>query len=133
MFFIINNVAAFKSALQSYKPTTSEDVSNLLLKIASERSSGNVSSTTNYLTQIAFSRKGLTSLGVGNTGDSRFDTRPMKDDKAFLGQTGTWDPVFDSSDLHGAINVCAKGRRSIHMQSVTVVLINPYHSRPANL
>lgn len=46
--------------------------------------------------QIAFSRTGLYALGVPeDTGDTRFDTRCMADDRKFLGDQGIWDPIFD--------------------------------------
>lgn len=74
--------------------------------------------------QIAFTRMGLNFLGVSeNTGDVRFDTRCMRDDKSFLGDTGQWDSIFDkipfdaangsvkndTGALHGVITVAGSG------------------------
>ncbi|KAG8690303.1 hypothetical protein FRC11_012509 [Ceratobasidium sp. 423] len=44
---------------------------------------------------IAFSRTGLNMLGVGKTGDKRFDERRMNDDRVFLGDQSPWDNLFD--------------------------------------
>lgn len=70
--------------------------------------------------QIAFTRMGLNFLGVNeNTGDVRFDTRCMRDDKSSLGDKGQCDSIFDKSSfdaengsvkndtdaLHGVITV----------------------------
>lgn len=57
--------------------------------------------------QIAFTRMGLNFLGVSeNIGDNRFDNRCMKDDKAYLGDTGQWDSIFDKTpfdDENGSV------------------------------
>ncbi|KAF8869718.1 hypothetical protein CPB84DRAFT_1803607 [Gymnopilus junonius] len=108
--FTIANIPDFKTALKSYKPTTSADVDKLLTDIhESRKARGGKSNLDVPLTQIAFSRLGMNVLGVtGNVGDPRFDTHNMLDDKALLGDQGVWDPVFRDGELHGVVIVCAK-------------------------
>lgn len=119
IFFRISNVAAFKTALKSFKPTSSEDVKEHLLNINDAKDTGAATvDIAQY--QIAFTRMGLNFLGVKeNTGDVRFDTRCMRDDKSLLGDGGQWDSIFektpfdekngsvknDTNALHGVITV----------------------------
>jgi hypothetical protein len=56
-------------------------------------------------------------LGINEgTGDPRFDSRSMVEDKAFLGDQMPYDPPLDKGGLHGVIIICAKGRRLIFAQ-----------------
>ncbi|KAK2462141.1 hypothetical protein APHAL10511_005839 [Amanita phalloides] len=115
IFFKINDVSAFKTALKSFKPTSSKDVKDLLDKINAAKQNAAKQAASRSFTapsvdqaqfQIAFSRAGLNALGVTEgTGDTRFDTRPMSGDKGFLGDQGEWDDPFTSGDLHGVITV----------------------------
>ncbi|KAG8703032.1 hypothetical protein FRC09_004386, partial [Ceratobasidium sp. 395] len=125
VFFRIADVSSFKNALKNFKPTSSEEVKQLLLQIneakanASNRSTS-VSPVQTPLLQIAFTRMGMNSLGIKEyTGDARFDYRCMGDDKKFLGDQGDWDPIFnkavtnprdgsvrdDAGALHGVITI----------------------------
>ena len=112
IFFRINDVGTFKTALKSFKPTSSEDVQDNLEAIsAAKKAARNVNSVQTVEIaqyQIAFTRMGLNFLGVTeNTGDIRFDNRCMRDDKTFLGDTQTWDTIFDktsSDEVNGSVN-----------------------------
>ncbi|KAF7354077.1 hypothetical protein MVEN_01095100 [Mycena venus] len=106
LFFNITDPSQFRSALATYKPTTAKETSDLLDAIAEQRNAGNYAKIDQYLTGIAFSLKGLKTLGLGSTGDSRFDTRPMRQDKEYLGDGGQWDDVFEPASIHGVILVC---------------------------
>ncbi|KAG1808030.1 uncharacterized protein BJ212DRAFT_717510 [Suillus subaureus] len=142
VFFRINNVTSFRAALQSFKPTTSEDVKDNLSSIAdAKRNARDASSVptvdiTQY--QIAFSRTGMYFLGVNeDTGDARFDKRCMSDDKQFLGDQRDWDPIFvktnpnavngsvrdDTGALHGVITVAGSSAETCTKASNDVIAL----------
>ena len=99
----------YKKALKSYKPTTTFDVTEALRKIASASNTVDIP-----MTQIAFTRLGMTNLGESEaTGDPRFDKGSMLMDRDALGDKGPWDPLFNKGDTHGVIMVCAKGKTEI--------------------
>ncbi|KAH7332678.1 hypothetical protein B0J17DRAFT_603542 [Rhizoctonia solani] len=113
IFFRISDVTSFKKALKSFKPTSSEDVKELLIKISDAKSSGQPEPIYAELYQIAFSRAGLDVLGVSQkTGDPRFDAGSMRGDKDFLGDQRQWDQVFDTEPLHGVITIAAHDDKS---------------------
>lgn len=66
------------------------------------------------MTQIAFTRLGLRTLGVSEaTGDARLDAGAMRNDKPELGDGGPWDPIYDSKQIHGVLLICTKSKASI--------------------
>lgn len=141
IFFRINNVAAFKIALDSFKPTSSEDVKDALVAINNAKASawaGREATKTVDVSQyqIAFTRMGLNFLGVReSTGDVRFDRRCMRDDKNFLGDQRVWDKIFDKSSydehngsvnndegaLHGVITVAGSSADNCTQSSNDVI------------
>ncbi|CAE6441402.1 unnamed protein product [Rhizoctonia solani] len=102
-FFRIADSGSFKAGLSNpdFKPTSSEDVKNNLLKIGKARQEAKLSGEEvkrvklqQY--QIAFSKTGLLVLGIQDgIADARFDQRCMRDDRVFLGDQGKWDDLFD--------------------------------------
>lgn len=140
VFFRINNVTSFRTALQSFKPTTAEDVKDNLTSIAvskanaADPSNAPIVDISQY--QIAFSRAGMYFLGINeDTGDARFDKRCMSDDKQFLGDQRYWDPIFvktnpdpvngsvhdDTGALHGVITVAASSPETCTKASNDVI------------
>ncbi|KAG1772906.1 hypothetical protein EV702DRAFT_1048505 [Suillus placidus] len=124
VFFRINDAISFRTALQSFNPTTAEDVKDHLTLIAIAKANapdaGSVQIVDLAQYQIAFSRTGMYFLGVNeDTGDVRFDKHCMSDDKEFLDDQRDWDPIFvkpnpdpvngsvrdDTGALHGVITV----------------------------
>jgi hypothetical protein len=62
------------------------------------------------LSQIAFSRRGLTAPGIkGSTQDPRFEHRPMYLDRAELGNQGKWVNEFENGSVHGVFMIVAHG------------------------
>lgn len=112
IFFIIDDASKFRQALQSYQPTSSADVTNALQAISASKDSGG-GDVDIIMTQIAFSQLGLKTLGIGKTGDTRFDAGSMLGDRKFLGDQGPWDSVFDPATIHGVIMVCAKSQDKV--------------------
>ncbi|KAH7922349.1 Dyp-type peroxidase [Leucogyrophana mollusca] len=109
IFFVISDVVAFKTALRSYQPTSTYDVTEALRTISKAKEDG--SETDIVMTQIAFSRLGMNALGEsGRTGDPRFDKGSMRQDKDVLGDKSDWDQPFESASTHGVVMVCAKGK-----------------------
>jgi hypothetical protein len=109
VFFRINDVRTFKTALGTFKPTTAEDVKEHLITINSTKGSAGGAGTVDIAQyQIAFTRMGLNFLGIKeNTGDNRFDNRCMRDDKKLLGDQRQWDTIFDKlsfDDVNGSVN-----------------------------
>ncbi|KAG8687908.1 hypothetical protein FRC11_006397 [Ceratobasidium sp. 423] len=108
VFFRITNAASFRAGLSNpdFKPTSSQDVKNNLLKIGGAKkeaklSGGGVQRVKLHQYQIAFSKTGLLVLGEqGDIGDVRFDQRCMRDDHDFLGDQRTWDSPFDKKDYN---------------------------------
>jgi len=141
IFFRINDKSAFKNALKTFKPTSSEEVKQLLLRINDAKASAlskstNVRKVETPLYQIAFTRMGMNFLGIKEyTGDARFDCRCMADDKKFLGDQGAWDPIFnkavtdplngsvrnDAGALHGVITVAGTSPENCAQSSDTVI------------
>ncbi|KAG2338001.1 Dyp-type peroxidase [Suillus weaverae] len=140
IFFRINDVTSFRTALQSFKPTTAEDVKNNLTSIAVAKANARDASSVPIVDiaqyQIAFSRTGMYFLGVNeDTGDVRFDKRCMSDDKQFLGDTTPWNPIFvkqnpdpvngsvrdDIGALHGVITVAGSSAETCNKASNDVI------------
>ncbi|KAG1807999.1 uncharacterized protein BJ212DRAFT_716478 [Suillus subaureus] len=140
VFFRINNVTSFRTALWSFKPTTAEDVKNNLISIAvakaNARDASSVPTVDIAQYQISFSRAGLYFLGVNEgTGDVRFDKRCMNDDKELIGDTKQWDPMFvkatpdpvngsvrnDTGALHGVITVAGSSAETCTKASHDVI------------
>ncbi|KAG1769111.1 hypothetical protein EV702DRAFT_1049782 [Suillus placidus] len=141
VFFRINDATSFRTALQSFKPTTANDVKNNLdlINAAKEkayntRSSVQIVDLAQY--QIAFSRTGMYFLGVDeDTGDVRFDKHCMSDDKKFLGDQRDWDSIFvkpnpdpvngsvrdDTGALHGVITVAGSSAETCTKASNDVI------------
>ncbi|KAG2336934.1 Dyp-type peroxidase [Suillus weaverae] len=141
IFFRINDAASFRTALQSFKPTTANDVKDNLTSIAvakarafETRSSVQIVDLAQY--QIAFSRTGMYFLGVNeDTGDVRFDKHCMSDDKRFLGDQRDWDPIFvkpnpdpvngsvrdDTGALHGVITIAGSSAETCTKASNDVI------------
>ncbi|KAJ8096311.1 hypothetical protein PM082_011467 [Marasmius tenuissimus] len=124
VFFRIEDPSAFKVALRDFKPTSAKDVQTNIFSICKARQEvklGNKQAVERiklkqYL--IAFSRKGLDVLGLEGkkTGDVRFDTHSMRDDKDYLGDQRDWLPLFEqgfkpeqgideTQALHGVIAI----------------------------
>ncbi|KAK2462146.1 hypothetical protein APHAL10511_005844 [Amanita phalloides] len=147
LFFKINNVSAFTTALANFKPTSSKDIQDLLDKAnKSKQQNANSPRIDQAQFQIAFSRAGLTALGVTQgTGDARFDTTSMLQDKKFLGDQRTWDEPFQTGGLHGVITIggnspetCTKGFNDVKQlfgSSITVAGGKPVEgrARPGNM
>jgi len=111
IFFTIIDVPAFRNSLRGFKPTTSHDVLESLVKICEQKDKpGRVPLAQ---TQIAFSREGLNKLNVKDSiRDDYFDKGSMLGRKAELGSTGDWDDVFYEGKVHGVVIVAASGERS---------------------
>ncbi|KAG1840181.1 hypothetical protein DFJ58DRAFT_667317 [Suillus subalutaceus] len=140
VFFRINSVVSFRTALQSFKPTTAEDVKDNLISIAVAKANAHEPSSVPTVDiaqyQISFSRAGLYFLGVNeDTGDVRFDKRCMNDDKELIGDTKQWDPMFvkaksdpvngsvrdDTGALHGVITVAGSSAETCTKASNEVI------------
>ncbi|KAG1860920.1 hypothetical protein F4604DRAFT_1588240 [Suillus subluteus] len=140
VFFSINSVISFRTALQSFKPTTAEDVKDNLISIAMAKANAHEPSSVPTVDivqyQISFSRAGLYFLGVNeDTGDVRFDKRCMNDDKELIGDTRQWDPMFvkakpdpvngsvrdDTGALHGVITVAGSSAETCTKASNDVI------------
>ncbi|KAG1851098.1 hypothetical protein DFJ58DRAFT_729085 [Suillus subalutaceus] len=121
VFFRINNVTSFRTALQSFKPTTAEDVKDNLTKIAFAKA--NARDASSVLTvdiaqyQIAFTRTGMYFLGVNEeTGDTMgpYIVKPKP------------DPVNgsvrdDTGALHGVITVAGSSAETCTKASNDVI------------
>lgn len=130
----------FRTALSTFNPTTSDDVKNNLAEICAAKGNAKNGAPVKTVSlgqrQIAFTRMGLNFLGVKeNTGDNRFDNRCMRDDKVFLGDQRTWDPIFDKKSfdetngsvnndagaLHGVITIAACSEYMVLIQWWTLL------------
>ena len=110
IFLTIKDVAQFKKALSSFRPTTALDTYNNLGSICRQKAIRRTDWARVELiqTQIAFSRAGLDKLGEeGSTEDSFFDKGSMRDAKEELGDQLEWDPIFDKGGIHAVIIVAA--------------------------
>ncbi|OAX40231.1 Dyp-type peroxidase [Rhizopogon vinicolor AM-OR11-026] len=107
IFFRISHATQFRKDLATFNPTHGKQVYENLEAIheAKARKGPRVNIVQK---QIAFSRRGLTILGLTEkTGDNRFDVYAMRDNKKFLGDGMQWDPVFDkpnSDPVNGTAN-----------------------------
>ncbi|KAJ6470967.1 hypothetical protein C8R45DRAFT_836782 [Mycena sanguinolenta] len=125
-FRISSDVASFRTALRSFRPSSSKDTGCFVYKIAEQRISGRPETMEKVGYQIAFTRMGMNYLGVRDaTGDARFDRRAMRDDKDLFGDQEQWDVEFDKKNpdpingsagedagaLHGVISIAASGKR----------------------
>ncbi|KAG8692872.1 hypothetical protein FRC12_009262 [Ceratobasidium sp. 428] len=118
MFFRIEDVEVFKTKLKDFRPTSAADVSKHLYDIEKEKKGAAESEPkrkpkrVEYETrwwQIGFTRMGLNLIldkeSEAAIGEDRFDKRRMRDDKTYLGDLSTWDPIFDTKDFdeeHGS-------------------------------
>ncbi|KAJ7057445.1 hypothetical protein C8F01DRAFT_1256708 [Mycena amicta] len=121
-FRISSNRSAFRTALRAFPVSTSKETGGFVYTIAERRIGGSTQTIERIGHQIAFTRMGMNYLGVREgTGDVRFDTHSMRDDKDFLGDQAKWDAVFDkpgldpvggsvrldAGALHGVISIAA--------------------------
>ncbi|CAE6439647.1 unnamed protein product [Rhizoctonia solani] len=105
IFFRITQPKQFLAALSRFNPTSARDVKESMLAICRKKQAakqedkeGKAQPERIPLKQkmIAFSRAGLDNLGrLERTGDQRFDSRPMLDDRTELGDQSEWDLLFD--------------------------------------
>ncbi|KAG6330086.1 hypothetical protein ID866_9003, partial [Astraeus odoratus] len=109
VFFRIGDVPLFRKALSSFKPTHGKIHIENLHTIRSVKAARSGEIVPLAQQQIAFSRAGLNLLGLKDkTGDARFDTFCMRDNKDMLGDRMDWDKIFDkpnSDPIKGTANV----------------------------
>ena len=129
IFFRITDVAQFKTALQTFQVSSSNDVIQFLHTIGLEKRKAQgrrIALIPKSFTQIAFSRMGMNFMNERDlTGDPRFDTHAMRDDREFLGDQAQWDKLFDKPHpdpvhgsanndegaLHGVITIAGSGQK----------------------
>lgn len=111
VFFRIADVAQFKTALRTFKVSSSNDVIQFLHTVGLEKRKAQgrkIGLISKSFTQIAFTRMGMNFMNEREpTGDPRFDTHAMRDDREFLGDQAQWDKLFDKphpDPVHGSAN-----------------------------
>jgi hypothetical protein len=113
LFFIIQDVKAFKTNLAKFKPTSAFEVTGILKQIdaakaAAQATGGRVQHVDAVQNQIAFTQLGLQKIGITEpTRDVRFDKGPMKGDRNDLGDQGVWEKAFQDGTLHGLLMIAS--------------------------